>query len=623
METQEKKKEIFLTQKQFDNRKNNGQLETGIVYHITDSVDIIFKNMFVSQAEFNDLKASDSLSSEIVYHIIDEPYNFDSVEEYSDEVFEELQTYETLQYQEKIYTKQTNVSSTILKYFHTGVETATEEVKIYSIVLNKTAKTLDIDEIPLNATYVSIDDVPTTATNGTLTETQLNTLLTNSNAYILFNNEKYYLMDEGHTEDYYTYTHIGYDNNIQWVKSITITVSTLAWVLNKQAISKYADDLKVYDEIIIDNVDIGKRSALTDKIEYTQHSLTKLAREFRTGESQDIYLKVKTKPISTRLIGLVNAGKVVMRFNYPLRNSSSRNKYGFANTFIRYYPTNVTFYKNFLVPITRDDIIADKNGNTIIVKVLPYSYFQLERLFLDTDGTIYADSFISREILDINGVENNDFTLLSIIKMFGGAIDKSNIGSIINYGTQDNIGNGVFANCKWLENYILSGHTKKHYVDSYYNSEYNLKYFDWNNSSAYRWIHKVGVTAYGLDSRAKDVSAGLYNNLFNSQAHKRLLIFGEDIFFEDVKNDTYDYWYKRLKFASKSNKKQTAKVNFAVVSDNYNNYGTEAYENTKPLFSEIYPIDDTLIISEYLFITEGHLKYTDLTEVYVTVKLIK
>nr|DAF03792.1 MAG TPA: FIBRITIN, FIBER PROTEIN, CHIMERA, FIBER PROTEIN.9A [Caudoviricetes sp.] len=74
---------------------------------------------------------------------------------------------------------------------------------------------------------------PSSTMQGTLTQTQLETLQANEDNYVMFQHEKYYLNDKGHTEGYLTYTHTGYENNTYWIKSITITISTLAWVLNK------------------------------------------------------------------------------------------------------------------------------------------------------------------------------------------------------------------------------------------------------------------------------------------------------------------------------------------------------------------------------------------------------
>lgn len=103
--------------------------------------------------------------------------------------------------------------------------------------------TIDADETNKKA-VVKVSDMgsygvdigvglPTSATNGVLTVEQLALLQSSENNYIMFQHEKYYLEDKGHVEGYITYTHTGYENSTYWIKSITITISTRAWVLNK------------------------------------------------------------------------------------------------------------------------------------------------------------------------------------------------------------------------------------------------------------------------------------------------------------------------------------------------------------------------------------------------------
>jgi len=77
---------------------------------------------------------------------------------------------------------------------------------------------------------------PASATSGTLTQTQLDTLQASENNYIMFNNEKYYLNDKGHNAGYLGYSHIGYENSKMILKNITITISTLGWVLSTQSV---------------------------------------------------------------------------------------------------------------------------------------------------------------------------------------------------------------------------------------------------------------------------------------------------------------------------------------------------------------------------------------------------
>lgn len=69
-----------------------------------------------------------------------------------------------------------------------------------------------------------------TATNGTITAGDLALLQQNKNSMILFANEYYYLADDQHTSGYLTYSHVGVENGVQWIKSITITVASLSWV---------------------------------------------------------------------------------------------------------------------------------------------------------------------------------------------------------------------------------------------------------------------------------------------------------------------------------------------------------------------------------------------------------
>ena len=82
---------------------------------------------------------------------------------------------------------------------------------------------------------VSIEGAPG-ATNGTLTAEQLATLEANENNYIMFDHKKYYLEGNGHQEGYLTYAHVGYENHVHLLESITITISTKAWVLNSTTV---------------------------------------------------------------------------------------------------------------------------------------------------------------------------------------------------------------------------------------------------------------------------------------------------------------------------------------------------------------------------------------------------
>ena len=82
---------------------------------------------------------------------------------------------------------------------------------------------------------VSIEGAPG-VTNGTLTAEQLATLEANENNYTMFDHKTYYLEGKGHDEGYLTYVHVGYENHVHLLESITITISTKAWVLNSTTV---------------------------------------------------------------------------------------------------------------------------------------------------------------------------------------------------------------------------------------------------------------------------------------------------------------------------------------------------------------------------------------------------
>lgn len=79
---------------------------------------------------------------------------------------------------------------------------------------------------------------PNTATNGMITQGQLTTLQESDLNYIIFNNEIYSLNDKTHTADTLTYSHVGFENGKHLLKTISITVSTRAWVLNTTIVSQ-------------------------------------------------------------------------------------------------------------------------------------------------------------------------------------------------------------------------------------------------------------------------------------------------------------------------------------------------------------------------------------------------
>ena len=132
---------------------------------------------------------------------------------------------------------------------------------------NNTITTIDVytnkdnvpDENPLRFTVYarngenapsSINNVtiiaPTSATSGRITSEDLETLQANTLSCIVFENEIYSLQDNQAEEGYLVYSHVGYNSlNKFLVKCITITISTLGWVLNTKEIST-ATPTKLY-----------------------------------------------------------------------------------------------------------------------------------------------------------------------------------------------------------------------------------------------------------------------------------------------------------------------------------------------------------------------------------------
>ena len=80
------------------------------------------------------------------------------------------------------------------------------------------------------AEVVEITGIPADATSGTLTAAQLTILQQNSYAKIKFNNEYYYLYDDGYTPGTMVYTHSGYDTD-GFDKYFVINTNTLAWTI--------------------------------------------------------------------------------------------------------------------------------------------------------------------------------------------------------------------------------------------------------------------------------------------------------------------------------------------------------------------------------------------------------
>lgn len=84
---------------------------------------------------------------------------------------------------------------------------------------------------------------PPESTEGTITSNQLAILQKSDLNEVMFNHERFIDMDLGHTEGFLTYTHVGIENHIVYIKTFTITINTLAWKINIRPVPNL-----VYDE---------------------------------------------------------------------------------------------------------------------------------------------------------------------------------------------------------------------------------------------------------------------------------------------------------------------------------------------------------------------------------------
>lgn len=101
-------------------------------------------------------------------------------------------------------------------------------INMDELFIDKTTRVITTKSTSLVEPY-HVYITPDSATQGTLSQSELDKLMNNEYSYILLNNELYRLADKGHTEGVWTYVHTGCDGNAIQDKSINITISTRAW----------------------------------------------------------------------------------------------------------------------------------------------------------------------------------------------------------------------------------------------------------------------------------------------------------------------------------------------------------------------------------------------------------
>lgn len=138
--------------------------------------------------------------------------------------------------------------------------------------IDNTATKEDIDAVGPASSILTLSS-PDTAVNGTLTADEFAVLQASENASIMFNHKKYDLGAEGHQEGYWTYTHAGYENNVHILESITITISTRAWVLNT---TEVLDTEEIKEQVVNPAIPTWKTTVPTTEVDKKKVQFTKV-----------------------------------------------------------------------------------------------------------------------------------------------------------------------------------------------------------------------------------------------------------------------------------------------------------------------------------------------------------
>lgn len=128
-----------------------------------------------------------------------------------------------------------------------------------------TSKDLEALREECVADFVNLNDLfPETSTQGVLTSEQLSVLQENTINYVLFNSEIYRLNADNQTEGYLTYSCVDYENGTTMVKTITITIATQSWVLNKVSVTELNNYLPLSGGIMTGPITLTDEIAIQD-----------------------------------------------------------------------------------------------------------------------------------------------------------------------------------------------------------------------------------------------------------------------------------------------------------------------------------------------------------------------
>lgn len=215
------------------------------------------------------------------------------------------------------------MSSTGHFVYDGGYKDATVELDIplkagSGISMDKAASGEYLEIKSTNGSVEVLLEAPQGATQGTVTDEQLATLLASDNNYIKYANEVYKLDNPQHIEGFLGYTHNGYENSQAWQKTITITISTLAWVLTVTPIQHKltaGNNITISNDFVISASGGGGTSGVTDvKVNGTSVvtsgvaniDLTPYAKETELGAKQDALTAGQNVFIENNVISATN-----------------------------------------------------------------------------------------------------------------------------------------------------------------------------------------------------------------------------------------------------------------------------------------------------------------------------
>ena len=201
----------------------------------------------------------------------------------------------------------------------------------------------------------SIILTPDTATQGTLTQEQVDTLRFNPNAYLVLNNELYYLNNNQSTPGVLVYTHNGYDGQKGINKYISVTTSTRGWVMTQD--TGGGSDLYMHEVGITDGdwrLQIAFPSTSPDKLSITDILRTKL--------------NTASKGVGSKFVDTSTTGVAINAYYFNYNNQDA-----VGLDYIDLSQNPIKYYSNLRIPVTRwrfrapDDVYP--SGGYIITKI--------------------------------------------------------------------------------------------------------------------------------------------------------------------------------------------------------------------------------------------------------------